>query len=163
METATSPFRLPSTRSPGGASPLSSRRRRATARRFPERSITSRSKAPTKRGRRETGALFLKRARMRILITAAAAGLAQRIAFVLAQDGHDIAFTYRPDGTPPDATLELVRKAGREGQAYPVEFLGDVAEVSAALRAALNDPVEVLVHAVGPMVVRRFERSTEDD
>lgn len=100
---------------------------------------------------------------MRILITGAAAGLAQRVALALAQDGHDIAFTFRPDGTPPDATLELVRGAGGEAAAFPVEFLGDEAAVREALTAAVREPVDALVHAVGPMVVKRFERSTEAD
>ena len=102
-------------------------------------------------------------ARMRILITGAAAGLAQRIAPAVANDGHDVVFTFRPGGTPPDKTLELIRNAGREGSAYPVDFLGEEKSVEAALRAALSEPADALVHAVGPMVVKRFERSTEDD
>jgi 3-oxoacyl-[acyl-carrier protein] reductase len=100
---------------------------------------------------------------MRILITAAAAGLAQRVAVTLAQDGHDVVFTYRPDGTPPDATVDLIRAAGKEAHAFPVEFLGDEEAVTASLRDALKQPVDALVNAVGPMVIRRFERSTESD
>jgi len=100
---------------------------------------------------------------MRILITAAAAGLAQRVAVTLARDGHDIVFTYRPGGTAPDATQGLVRGAGREAQAYPVEFLGEERSVTSSLSEALKLPVDALVHAVGPMVIRRFERSTESD
>ncbi len=100
---------------------------------------------------------------MRILITGAAAGLAQRIALLTAQDGHEVVFTFRPGGTPPDETLEIIRNAGRESSAYPVEFLAEQAAVSGALREALRDPVDALVHAVGPMVVRRFERSSDDD
>jgi|SRR5581483_5875588 len=100
---------------------------------------------------------------MRILITAAAAGLAQRIAATLAKDGHDVLFTYRPGGTAPDATLEQIRGAGGNGHAFPVEFLGAEPDVYDQLRAALKEPVDALVHAVGPMVVQRFERSTEAD
>jgi len=100
---------------------------------------------------------------MRILITAAAAGLAQRVAATLSKDGHEMLFTYRPDGTPPDATLEQIRAAGGKGQAFPVEFLGEEDAVYEQLRGALKDPVDALVHAVGPMVVRRFERSTDAD
>lgn len=100
---------------------------------------------------------------MRILITGAAAGLAQRVAHALAQDGHDVAFTFRPGGTAPDATLELIRSAGRKGAAFPVEFLGDEDAVVAALAEAVREPVGALVHAVGPMVVKRFERSSEAD
>ena len=97
---------------------------------------------------------------MRILITGAAAGLAQRIATTLGRDGHEIAFTFRPDGTPPDRTLALLREAGQEAAAYPVEFLGDEEQVANALRDAVREPVDALVHAVGPMVVARFERSS---
>ena len=100
---------------------------------------------------------------MRILVTAAAAGLAQRVVVSLAQDGHDVVFTYRPEGTPPDATLELLRAAGSDAQAFPVEFAGDEHAVTESLQAALKPPVEALVHAVGPMVIRRFEKSTEAD
>lgn len=100
---------------------------------------------------------------MRILITAAAAGLARRIAATLARDGHDITFTYRPGGTSPDETLQLIRAAGREANAFPVEFLGSEESVVSSLRDALKQPVEALVHAVGPMVIRRFEKSTESD
>ncbi len=100
---------------------------------------------------------------MRILITGAGAGLAQRVAQALAQDGHDVAFTFRPGGTPPDATLELIRIAGRKGAAFPVEFLGDEGAVAAAFGEAVREPVDALVHAVGPMVVKRFERSSETD
>src|SRR5947209_20627936 len=100
---------------------------------------------------------------MRVMITGAAAGLAQRVALALAQDGHEVAFTFRPGGTPPDATLELLRGAGAQAHAYPVEFLGEEAAVAAAMAEAVREPVEALVHAVGPMVVKRFERSTEAD
>lgn len=100
---------------------------------------------------------------MRILITGAAAGLAQRIALRLGQDGHAIVFTFRPGGTPPDATLGLLRDAGIDAKAYAIEFLGAEANVAAALRAALADPVDALVHAVGPMIVRRFEKSSMED
>jgi len=97
---------------------------------------------------------------MRILITGAAAGLAQRIAVRLSQDGHDIVFTFRPGGTPPDRTLEFLRAAGGDPRAHAVEFLGEGEAVAAAMQAALGAPVDALVHGVGPMVIRRFERSS---
>lgn len=100
---------------------------------------------------------------MRILITGAAAGLAQRIAVTLAQEGHDIAFTFRPGGTPPDRTLELLRATGRDAVAYPVEFLGEEEAVDTAMRAALSEPVDALVHAVGPMSIKRFEESSAQE
>lgn len=100
---------------------------------------------------------------MRVLITGAAAGLAQGVALALARDGHDIVFTYRPGGTPPDATLRLLREAGSNATAHPVEFLGDEQLVESAMRAACDPAPDALVHAVGPMTVRRFERSQPQD
>lgn len=96
---------------------------------------------------------------MRVLITGAAAGLAQGIARSLAHSGHDVAITFRPGGTPPDRTLEAIAETGRTARAFPVEFFGDPRIVSEALKAAA-DGADALVHAVGPMTVRRFERCT---
>jgi 3-oxoacyl-[acyl-carrier protein] reductase len=92
------------------------------------------------------------------LVTGGAGGLAQGGA------GYRIAFTFREGGTPPGATLDLVRPfdpgviaigedlAEREGPARAVEEAG-----------RRRGPVEVLVHAVGPIVVKRFEGSEFDD
>ena len=99
-----------------------------------------------------------------ILLTGAASGLARGIARALAADGHEIAFTFRPGGTPPEATLHDIRSAGAAASAFPIDFLHDEVSVSAALEAITQSRrIDVLVHAVGPMVVRRFERSTLDD
>lgn len=98
---------------------------------------------------------------MHVLVTGAAAGLAQGIAVALARSGNDVDITYRPGGTSPDATVEMMRAAGvRLVSAHPVEFLGPYATVASALRAAVGNAPQALVHAVGPMTVRRFERST---
>lgn len=103
---------------------------------------------------------------MRVLLTGAAAGLAQGIGVALARDGHDVVFTYRPGGTSPDRTLELIHETGRGAAvAYPIDFLADEALVAEALDAvvAQEGPIEALVHAVGPMTIARFERSTLAD
>jgi 3-oxoacyl-[acyl-carrier protein] reductase len=99
-----------------------------------------------------------------VLITGAAAGLAKGIAFAFARDGERVSFTYRPGGTPPDATLALLRPHDPGVVAVAAEFGadGDAAEVVRAVEAA-RGPVEVLVHAVGPIVVKRFARCTPDD
>ncbi|HYW55232.1 MAG TPA: SDR family oxidoreductase [Dongiaceae bacterium] len=98
------------------------------------------------------------------LVTGAAAGLAKGVALRLAERGDRIAFTYRPGGTPPDATLALVRPHDAEALAVPADFtrFGAAAEVVRAVEAA-RGPVGVLVHAVGPIVVKRFARCTPDD
>lgn len=98
------------------------------------------------------------------LITGGAAGLARGIAVALARAGRRVAFTYRPDGTPPETTLGLVRAYDPEAVAIPADFLDPGAAqnaVDACEKAA--GPVDVLVHAVGPIVLKRFARSTADD
>ncbi len=103
---------------------------------------------------------------MSVLITGAAAGLAQGIAVSLARAGHsEVAITFRPNGTSPDETLAEIRAAGADARAFPVEFFGAEDDVRDALVAAVAsaDPVDVLVHAVGPMTVARFAKTSADD
>ncbi len=98
------------------------------------------------------------------LVTGGAGGLAQGVCVALARAGHRIAFTYRGDGTPPDATLRLL--APFDPAAIAVD--GDVTLPDGAA-GAIDEvqrrlgPVEVLVHAVGPIVVKAFERSDVRD
>ena len=98
------------------------------------------------------------------LVTGAAAGLGKGIALRLAERGDRVVFTYRPGGTPPDATLALVRPHDAGAVAVPADFTlsGAAADVVRAAEAA-RGPVDVLVHAVGPIVVKRFARCTLDD
>jgi 3-oxoacyl-[acyl-carrier protein] reductase len=99
-----------------------------------------------------------------VLITGAAAGLAKGVALAFARDGERVSFTYRPAGTPPDATLALLRPHDPDAIAVPAELTeaGAAAEAVRAAEAA-RGPVEVLVHAVGPIVVKRFARCTPED
>ena len=98
------------------------------------------------------------------LVTGAARGLAQGIVVDLAARGFRVVFTHRPGGTAPDATLELARRGGRDAIALPCDHA--VAGATAAALAQAEEaigPLDTLVHAVGPMIARRFERSTLDD
>jgi len=100
----------------------------------------------------------------RALVTGAAGGLAAGIAPALARDGFEsIAITYR--STPPDATLAAINAAGVSAAAAQIDFLGDSAAVETALAnvVAQHGPFDTLVHAVGPLVVKRFERATLRD
>ena len=98
------------------------------------------------------------------LITGAAAGLARGVALELARAGYDIFFTYRPGGTPPQATLDLLQGEGFAARAFGVDFMASEDDVAAALRAISEIAfIDVLVHAVGPMKIARFERSTMND
>lgn len=98
------------------------------------------------------------------LVTGGAAGLAQGISLALVRAGYRIAFTFRPGGTPPDATLELLRPLDPD-----VAAIGeDVTTSGGAARAVFEAErrrgnVDVLVHAVGPIVVKPFERSGSDE
>lgn len=94
------------------------------------------------------------------LITGAAGGLPKGIALALARDGHRIAFTCRPGGTPPDATLALLRPFDPQALAVEADFTlpGAAERVIAAAQA--RGPVDILVHGVGPIVVKRFARCT---
>lgn len=98
------------------------------------------------------------------LVTGAAAGLGRGIAGALAAAGYRIAFTYRQGGTPADATLALVRVHDPDAVAIAADF-SDPAAAAAVVRSAeaARGPIDVLVHAVGPIVVKRFARSTPDD
>jgi 3-oxoacyl-[acyl-carrier protein] reductase len=98
------------------------------------------------------------------LVTGAAAGLGKGIALRLAERGDRVAITYRPGGTPPHAALELIRPADPGVVAVPADLSRPEAAAEAVRAAeAQRGPVEVLVHAVGPMLIRRFERSTPED
>jgi 3-oxoacyl-[acyl-carrier protein] reductase len=100
----------------------------------------------------------------RALVTGAAGGLAAGIASVLAGDGFErIAISYR--NTPPDATLAAIRSAGAEAAAVHVDFSAGEPEIEAALAsvAAEYGPLDTLVHAVGPMVIKRFSNLSVDD
>ena len=97
-------------------------------------------------------------------MTGAAAGLARGISLALAREGYDIVFTYRGGGRPPAQTRELLAAEGFASHAYPVEFLKPAVDVAQELgEVASAHAIDILVHAVGPMTVRGFERSTIDD
>jgi 3-oxoacyl-[acyl-carrier protein] reductase len=105
-----------------------------------------------------------ERLNRRALVTGAAAGLAAGIAPALAHDGFaHVTITYR--STAPDATLAAIRAAGAAADATRIDFLDDPATVQEALDDAVAryGPFDTLVHAVGPLVVKRFARSTLED
>jgi 3-oxoacyl-[acyl-carrier protein] reductase len=100
----------------------------------------------------------------RALVTGAAAGLAAGIAPALARDGFaHVAITYR--NTAPDATLAAITAAGAGASAARIDFLADPEAIASALEHHVREhgPFDTLVHAVGPLVVKRFERLTLDD
>ncbi|HEV8023043.1 MAG TPA: SDR family oxidoreductase [Candidatus Lustribacter sp.] len=98
------------------------------------------------------------------LVTGAASGLAAGIACSLAAAGYRIAFTYRPGGTPPDETRTTIAEYDRDvlAVANDLSDFAGAAELVAAIEAR-RGPLDVVVHAVGPIVVRSFASSTESD
>lgn len=100
----------------------------------------------------------------RALVTGAASGLAAGIAPALAHDGFEfVGITYR--ATDPSGTLEAIRAAGAQCDAYRIDFSAPEDDVRDALADAVarGGPYDTLVHAVGPMVIKSFKRSTMDD
>ena len=98
------------------------------------------------------------------LVTGAASGLGAGIARTLAAAGYRLAFTYRPGGTPPDETRTAIAEYDRDVLAVANE-LGSFAageELVAAVESQ-RGPLDVVVHAVGPIVVRAFAASSPDD
>jgi 3-oxoacyl-[acyl-carrier protein] reductase len=98
------------------------------------------------------------------LVTGAASGLAAGVARALARDGYRIAFTYKPGGTPPDETVAAVREDDPDVLAVPNALEDDAAAVRLVDDVvARRGAIDVAVHAVGPIVVRSFARSSWDD
>jgi 3-oxoacyl-[acyl-carrier protein] reductase len=99
-----------------------------------------------------------------VLVTGAARGLAQGIAADLAAHGYRVAFTYRTGGSSPDETLARIRAHGVEALAIAADH-AEAGATSAAVERAEGEfgRLDALVHAVGPIVVRSFERSSPAD
>lgn len=100
----------------------------------------------------------------RALVTGAAAGLAAGIAPALARAGFaHVAMTYR--FSSPRATLAAIESAGARAAGERVDFLDDPQTILEGLAklASAHGPFDTLVHAVGPLVVKRFAKTTMDD
>ena len=100
----------------------------------------------------------------RALVTGAASGLAAGIASSLAQDGFtEVVITYRT--TDPRDTAARVAASGARCIPYRVDFSASEGDVETALAAIVAEQgaFDAVVHAVGPLVVKRFARCTMDD
>lgn len=100
----------------------------------------------------------------RALVTGAAGGLAAGIASALARDGFErVAITFR--NTPPGTTLAAIESAGAVPAAARIDFSGAEREIEDALASVIAEhgPFDTLVHAVGPMVIKRFSNLSAND
>jgi 3-oxoacyl-[acyl-carrier protein] reductase len=98
------------------------------------------------------------------LVTGAASGLGAGIARALAAAGYRIAFTYRPGGSAPEQTCAALAEHDPDALAVAND-LGSFA-AGAELVAAVESqrgPLDIVVHGVGPIVVRSFAASSEAD
>jgi 3-oxoacyl-[acyl-carrier protein] reductase len=103
-------------------------------------------------------------AERRALVTGGASGLTAGIACALARDGFaGVTITFRHSN--PQPVIERIESIGVRARAAQVEFSGDGALAEAALTrvVAENGPFDTLVHGVGAIDVRRFERFTLAD
>jgi len=100
----------------------------------------------------------------RALVTGAAGGLAAGIASALASDGFDrLVITYR--NSSPDSTLAAIASANVAGVAACVDFSANEGEIEDALASIVTEhgPFDTLVHAVGPIAIKRFSNLTSSD
>lgn len=98
------------------------------------------------------------------LVTGAASGLAAGVARMLAGAGYRIGFTHRLRGTAPEET----RRAIAAHDPDVVAIANDLADFDAAVELveaieAARGPIDVVVHGVGPIVVRPFAKCTPAD
>lgn len=97
-------------------------------------------------------------------MTGASSGLAAGIAPALARDGFEhVAITFR--ATSPDAALAAIRATGATASAHHVDFSAQEDVIVGALAMLVEEagPFDTLVHAVGPIVVKRFARLTAQE
>ena len=98
------------------------------------------------------------------LVTAGAGGLGKGIVRALVSGGYRVAFTFRATGTSPEATQRALGSGASDARPFEADFSNPGA--GAATVNAVEEHfgrVDVLVHAVGPMLYRRFERSSVED
>ncbi|TDD67878.1 SDR family oxidoreductase [Jiangella aurantiaca] len=93
---------------------------------------------------------------MRTLITGGDSGIGRAVALAFAREGADVAITYLPEEQDDaDATMRLVRDAGRHGAAYAADLRSHDACVEVVTRAVAElGGLDVLVNNAGFQMAR---------
>jgi 3-oxoacyl-[acyl-carrier protein] reductase len=100
----------------------------------------------------------------RALVTGGASGLTAGVAAAIAQDGFaSITITYRSGD--PQPVLDRISSTGVRARAAHLDFRGDGSAIAASLAQIVEEegPFDTLVHGIGAIDVRRFERFTLAD
>ena len=86
----------------------------------------------------------------RALVTGGHHGIGRAVALALAEDGADVAITYRSKPEAAEACIEEIRARGRRGYAVQAK-LDQLDQLEAAAEAVLAEfeTVDILVHNAG--------------
>lgn len=102
--------------------------------------------------------------RRRALVTGGASGLTAGVAVSMAADGfNEIVITYRTGDPVP--VVERITSKGVGARAVRVDFRGNGDDIVRSLARVVEEegPFDTLVHGVGSIDIRRFERFTLED
>jgi len=98
------------------------------------------------------------------LVLGGSSGLGRGVTLSVASAGYRTAFTYREGGTGPTETLAALRERGADALALQADFAHAGAGREAVEQTEkVFGRLDALVYAVGPMIIRRFERFTRED
>jgi 3-oxoacyl-[acyl-carrier protein] reductase len=90
-----------------------------------------------------------------VLVAGGSGGIGAAVGAALADDGWDVALTYRTNAAGAEAAAEQVRAAGRTALVTRLD-LTDADATAAAVAGTTPDPISGLVYAAGPYIPMRY-------